>query len=193
MQGKRGLKAGLRASLRRHRKALHAAHPGAPHDLIETFQASCLPLPAVAAVYRAAGSEIDPQPLADWLLDRGVRITLPVVAHRDAPLLFREALDGPLARDALGLPVPQLHAATLRPDLIFLPLLGFDRAGARLGQGGGYFDRTLAALRADGTPVRAIGVAYAGQEVAHIPTDPFDQCMDGVLTETDYLDFRGGC
>ena len=77
------------------------------------------------------------------------------------------------------------------PDLIFLPLLGFDRSGGRLGQGGGYYDRTLAALRSAGPPVRAIGLAYAGQEAPRLPTDALDQRLDGVLTENAYLDFTG--
>ena len=167
------------------------ACPDAPRALIRTFQASGLPRPRVAAVYRATGSEIDPLPLAHWLAARGGRLALPVVTQRDAPLLFREAVDGPLALDALGLAVPPPHAAVLRPDLILVPLIGFDRTGARLGQGGGYYDRTLVALRADGAPVRAVGLAYAGQEVPRIPTDALDQRLDGVLTETGYLDFTG--
>ena len=186
------MKTALRTSLRAHRRALHAAHPRASHSLVHSFQAARLPLPSIAAAYRAAGSEIDPQPLADWLFSRGVRMALPVVVRRDEPLLFREAVDGLLSLDALGLPVPPPHAESLRPELIFVPLLGFDRRGARLGQGGGYYDRTLAALRAEGPPVRAIGLAYAGQEVARLPTDAHDQRLDGVLTESAYLDVTGG-
>ena len=185
------MKASLRASLRQHRKVLHAARPDASHALIRSFQASGLARPAVAAIYRATGSEIDPLSLAHWLVAQGGRLALPVVVQRDAPLVFREAVDGPLALDALGLAVPPPHAPVLRPDLVFVPLLGFDRSGARLGQGGGYYDRTLAALRADGAPVRAVGLAYAGQEVSHVPTDAFDQRLDGVLTETGYLEFTG--
>ena len=182
-------KASLRAALRIKRKTLHARSPGAAHDLIRAFQASGLPRPAVAAVYRAAGSEIDPAALAAWLCAQGVRVALPVVVARDAPLAFREAVDGPFSHDVLGLPVPPPHAPTLRPDLVFSPLLGFDRTGARLGQGGGYYDRTLAALRGGGTPVLAIGLAYAGQEVDRIPVEPTDQRLDGVLTENAYLAF----
>ena len=185
------MKAALRASLRRRRKGLHAAYPDASSGLISTFQASRLPRPVVVAVYGAAGSEIDPQPLADWQITQRVRVALPVVVEHHAPLQFREVVDGPPALDALGLLVPPPHAPNLRPDLIFLPLLGFDRTGARLGQGGGYYDRTLAALRAEGPPVRAIGLAFGGQEVPHVPTDSFDQPLDGVLTETAYLDFAG--
>ncbi len=185
------MKAQLRASLRRRRKALHSAYSGASQALILAFRTSRLPRPAIAAVYRPAGSEIDPQPLADWLVAQGARLVLPVVVQRDAPLLFREAVEGSSARDALGFAVPPPHVATLRPDLVFVPLLGFDLTGARLGQGGGYYDRTLAALRSEAPFVRAIGLAYAGQQVEHVPTDGFDQRLDGVLTETAYLDFAG--
>ena len=183
------MKAALRVRLREHRRGLHAAQPGAPHELVRTFGAAGLTLPGVAAVYRASGSEIDPEPLAAWLGAREVRLALPVVERRDAVLIFREAVEGPYAVDALGLPVPPPHAPALRPDVVFTPLLGFDRKGGRLGQGGGYYDRTLAALRSDGPPVTALGLAYAGQEVDQVPTEPFDQRLDGVLTEKGYLSF----
>ena len=182
-------KSALRSALRIKRKALHADSPGAGHELIRAFEASGLPRPAVAAIYRAAGSEMDPAALAGWLVAHGVRVALPVVVAREAPLVFREAVDGPVSRDALGLPVPPPHAPALRPDLVFAPLLGFDRTGARLGQGGGYYDRTLAALRDGRAPVLAIGLAYAGQAVDRIPIEPTDQRLDGVLTENAYLPF----
>ena len=67
--------------------------------------------------------------------------------------------------------------------------LAFDRTGARLGQGGGHYDRTIAGLRARG-PVLVIGVAYAGQEVGEIPTELHDERLDGILTETGYIAVR---
>ena len=88
----------------------------------------------------------------------------------------------PLPRDAAGVPAPGPDAPELTPDLVVVPLLAFDGAGARLGQGGGYYDRTLAALRAAG-PVVALGLAYAGQEVARLPVEAHDQRLDAVLTE----------
>ena len=185
------MKAALRSELRAVRGSLHSTQPHAADQLARVFQAAGISCPTIAAVYRAAGSEIDPRPLANALETRGVRLALPVVVARDAALVFREAGTDPHTPDALGLPAPPPHAPVVRPDLIFVPLLAFDLTGARLGQGGGYYDRTLAALRADGAAVRAIGLAYAGQQVDRLPTDGFDQRLDGVLTETAYLEFTG--
>ena len=72
---------------------------------------------------------------------------------------------------------------------MLVPLLAFDAAGHRLGYGGGFYDRTLAALRANG-PVTAIGVAYAGQEVENLPQEEFDERLDMVLTENGLRAFK---
>ena len=72
------------------------------------------------------------------------------------------------------------------PDIVFTPALAFDRRGGRLGQGGGYYDRTIAALRAV-RPVLVIGLAYAAQELPEIPMDEHDQRLDAILTETGFI------
>jgi 5-formyltetrahydrofolate cyclo-ligase len=69
-----------------------------------------------------------------------------------------------------------------------VPLLAFDTNGHRLGYGGGYYDRTLDFLRANST-VRAIGVAYAGQEVAELPREAHDHPLDAIITETGVHEF----
>ncbi len=73
--------------------------------------------------------------------------------------------------------------------MVIAPLLAFDRGGGRLGQGGGHYDRTLEALRVQGR-VFVVGLAYAGQEVAEVPSEPHDQKLDAILTETGYIEFR---
>ena len=73
--------------------------------------------------------------------------------------------------------------------MVIAPLLAFDRGGGRLGQGGGLYDRTLEALRVQGR-VFVVGLAYAGQEVAEVPSEPHDQKLDAILTETGYIEFR---
>jgi 5-formyltetrahydrofolate cyclo-ligase len=72
------------------------------------------------------------------------------------------------------------------PDLLLVPLLGFDRRGYRVGYGGGFYDRTLQALRAVGR-VRAVGLAYAGQEAEAVPTEPVDQPLDALVTEREIV------
>jgi len=95
--------------------------------------------------------------------------------------------------DAFGIPAPGPNAAEVLPDIVFAPLLAFDRLGGRLGQGAGHYDRTLAILRAR-QPVFVIGLAYAGQEIAAVPMDAHDQRLDAILTETGYIEVarKGG-
>ncbi|WP_174302207.1 5-formyltetrahydrofolate cyclo-ligase [Caulobacter sp. S45] len=183
-------KSELRRLLRARRRELRATAFPAAEQVVEVYASQARPPPKIAAFYVRCGGELDSKPLSVWFARQGVLICLPVVAAPERPLIFRE-ITGVLEPDTLGLPAPPPHAKAVEPDLIFVPLLGFDRTGARLGQGGGYYDRTLAARRASGPPARAIGLAYAAQEVPRIPTDAFDQRLDGVLTEREYLDFKG--
>jgi 5-formyltetrahydrofolate cyclo-ligase len=71
----------------------------------------------------------------------------------------------------------------LRPDVVLVPLLAFDRAGRRLGYGGGYYDRTLAALPA----AKAIGIGYSGQEMAEVPAGPQDMRLPLIATEDSVI------
>jgi 5-formyltetrahydrofolate cyclo-ligase len=182
-------KAALRQEARRRRRALQAASPKAaeaaagllPERLLDT---------AVVALYWPAGSEIDPRPLGDRLAACGAQLCLPAVAAPDAPLEFRAWRVGePLSGDAIGMAAPGPEQPRLRPGMVIVPLLAFDRFGGRLGQGGGYYDRTLAQLRADG-PVFVMGLAYAGQEAERLPAETHDQPLDAVLTETGFRAFR---
>ncbi len=115
------------------------------------------------------------------------RRALPVVVDRDAALVFRLHEPGEaMAPDALGIAAPTPAAAQVMPDVVFAPVLAFDRRGGRLGQGGGHYDRTIAGLRA-AKPVLVVGVAYAGQELPDIPMEPHDEPLDAILTETDFI------
>jgi 5-formyltetrahydrofolate cyclo-ligase len=82
---------------------------------------------------------------------------------------------------------PGVEAETVRPMIVVTPLLAFTRAGARLGYGGGYYDRTLAALRAEGD-VLAVGFAYAAQEVPRIPKSRGDEPLDYIVTEREAIE-----
>ena len=180
-------KPALRSALRARRRALAAADPDAGARAAGHFPSGLAV--ATAGLYWPAGAEIDPRPLGLRLAEAGLVLALPAVLATGAPLAFRR-WDGapPPARDGLGLPAPDPAAPLLRPDLLVVPLLAFDRFGGRLGQGGGYYDRTVAQLRAAG-PVLILGLAYAGQEVDRLPAETHDQPLDAVLTEAGFRRF----
>jgi 5,10-methenyltetrahydrofolate synthetase len=121
--------------------------------------------------------------LRNWLmdvLDRGGRIALPVVAERNAPLEFRLWSPGePLERGIWNILVPA-HGAVVVPDIVIAPVVGFDAENFRLGYGGGYFDRTLAAIAKK--PI-AIGVGYGASRIRTIYPQPHDIAMDLVVTD----------
>ena len=85
-----------------------------------------------------------------------------------------------------GAPVPEV-GCWMVPQILIVPLVAFDRAGGRLGYGGGFYDRTLEALRRDG-PVLAIGFAFAAQEVDALPQEPTDQRLDRIVTEVEVIE-----
>jgi 5-formyltetrahydrofolate cyclo-ligase len=185
-------KEALRRELRERRRRLKHDHPDAAVRAALAFAAVLPGLGGieVAAIYHPFGTELDPYPLAAVLRRAGIEIVLPVCVARDAPLVFRLLRDGdPMHPDAAGIMTAGPQSPELRPDLIAAPLLGFDGAGARIGQGGGYYDRTLQALRREGPPVLAMGLAYAGQAVDLIPAGPQDQKLDAVLTEEGFQRF----
>jgi len=125
-------------------------------------------------------SEMDPRPLMTALIARGHRLCLPVVEGRDAALIFRAWTPGDALVEAVfGTRVPAADQELITPAAVLVPLLAFDRAGHRLGYGGGYYDRTLAAL----SDPLAIGIAYGFQEADEVPHDAHDQRLDWVVTE----------
>jgi 5-formyltetrahydrofolate cyclo-ligase len=135
-------------------------------------------------------SEINPLPLMRALAHAGARLALPVVVGRGKPLIMRAyALGDTLAAGVWGIREPQPDAPEVFPDIVLVPLLAFARNGHRIGYGAGYYDMTLAALRAKKS-VRAVGLAFAAQEIASLPTTPRDARLDLVLTEREVIDCR---
>jgi 5-formyltetrahydrofolate cyclo-ligase len=132
-------------------------------------------------------SEINPLPLMKRLAEAGAMPALPVVAGRGKPLVMRAWRWGePLAEGVWGLRQPTPEAPEVEPDILLVPLLAFDRAGHRIGYGAGYYDMTIARLRACKT-VTAIGIAFAAQEVSTVPATPRDEKLDLVLTEREVI------
>lgn len=141
------------------------------------------------AAYWPMGSEIDIRDALNRLHDRGLVLLLPVVVRKRAALEFRRwQPDQPLQDDQEGIPAPGEDAAPDTPVTVLVPLVAVDRDGYRLGYGGGYYDRTLAALRGAG-PVTAIGVAFGGQLVDRLPRREWDQPLDALVTERGFHEF----
>jgi 5-formyltetrahydrofolate cyclo-ligase len=186
-----------KAELRRDSLARRDIFPAdARGAAAEAIAARPFPLPIVPGVvvsgFMPLGSEIDPLPLMRKLAGAGARLALPVVASRGQPLLMREWTFGqPLSAGVWGIREPEPEATEVEPDILLVPLVAFDRAGHRIGYGGGYYDRTIAQLRAR-KPIIAAGLAFAAQEVPVVPATPRDARLDLVLTEREVIDWRGG-
>lgn len=180
----------LRARARARRAALAATMPD--HAARLAFHAGALNLSADAIVggYAALPGEANPALLLTRLHEQGHALALPRIAEKDAALAFHRWKPGmALTPGVYGVPEPDPSWPQALPSVILVPLLAFDAAGYRLGYGGGYYDRTLAALRVQ-DPILAIGVAYAGQEMEELPHDGFDAGIDLVLTELGLRGFK---
>ncbi len=172
--------------MRALRRELAAANPDAAEQAAAHLPLGVLAPIRVVSGYHPLGGELSPWPLLARLAAAGARIALPVALDRASPLIFRAYAPGQsLEPDAVNIPSPTTEAETLVPDVVIVPLLAFDRAGYRLGQGAGHYDRTLQGLRAR-RPVRAVGLGYAGQRIERVPREAHDQALDAILTEMGY-------
>jgi 5-formyltetrahydrofolate cyclo-ligase len=185
------IKAELRRAGQARRDALPAEMRKAAADAIA---ARAFPL-AIAAGTIVSGfmplkSEINPLPLMRKLAHAGARLALPVVASRGKPLVMRSWQWGePLVPGVWGIREPAPEAPEVQPDIVLVPLLVFDRSGHRIGYGAGYYDLTIAQLRAN-KPIAAVGIAFAAQEIETVPRTAFDAQLDLVLTENETIDLR---
>jgi 5-formyltetrahydrofolate cyclo-ligase len=185
-------KAALRSEAVARRDALPAELRQAASEAIAARE---FPLPiaqgSIVSGFMAMKSEINPLPLMRRLAERGAALALPAVPGRGKPLIMRAWQWGEALNSGVwGIREPKPDAAEVDPDILLVPLLIFDRRGYRLGYGGGYYDRTIAGLRARKI-VTAVGIAFATQEVATVPTTPRDSRLDLVLTEREVIDLRG--
>jgi len=136
----------------------------------------------VVGVYWPFQAEFDPRPLIDTLIAQGSSVALPAVVDKKGPLEYRAWRPGePLVDGVWNIPVPEKRDV-VTPQAVLAPLVGFDRQCYRLGYGGGYFDRTLAALS---PPPRAIGVGFELSQIETIYAQAFDIPMDLIVTEAE--------
>lgn len=144
----------------------------------------------IVAGYSPIHSEIDPFPLMRALEAKGAELALPVIVKRDHALIFRSwSPNEGLVRGAYGIFQPSSDAPDVDPDIVLVPLAAFDQAGHRIGYGRGYYDRTLKPLRAM-KRITVIGLAFAVQEIDHVPAANHDEQLDCVLTERELIDLR---
>jgi 5-formyltetrahydrofolate cyclo-ligase len=184
-------KAALRRDALARREALSREQRAAA---VEVVAARPFPVPvpagAIVSGFMPIRDEFNPLPLMKMLADAGARLALPATAGRGQPLVMRAwDFGAPLAAGVWGIREPKPDAPEVVPDVVLVPLLAFDRAGHRVGYGAGYYDMTIAALRAR-KPIVAVGLAFAAQEVDTVPTTPRDARLDLVLTERETIDFR---
>jgi 5-formyltetrahydrofolate cyclo-ligase len=145
--------------------------------------------PRIVSAFHAFGDEPETLELLSALTGQGFATALPIVIGRGSPLVFRLWRPGdPTRSGAMSIAEPLEDAPAVDPDLLFVPLACFDRRGHRIGYGAGYYDRTLARLRAI-KPVHAVGVAYGVCEVAAVPYEAHDQSLDAIVTEQETLLF----
>jgi 5-formyltetrahydrofolate cyclo-ligase len=186
-------KAGLRREALARRDTLPATMRQAAAETIarRDFPLDVRPGVLVSG-FSSIGSEINPLPLMRRLAECGARLALPVVVGRGRPLALRAwAFGEPLNKGQWGIREPPPTAPEVDPDIVLTPLAAFDRAGHRIGYGAGYYDLTLAGLRAR-KPIVAVGLAFAAQQIAAVPATARDERLDLVLTEREVIDFREG-
>jgi 5-formyltetrahydrofolate cyclo-ligase len=136
----------------------------------------------VVSGFASLPEELNVWPLLRRLCAAGVPLALPVVAGKGQPLVFRAWTPGDaMDKGVWDIPEPKADRPVLEPDILLVPMLAFDSHGNRLGYGGGFYDRTLAGLRARKAIV-AMGLAYDGQRVNAVPHHDYDQRLDWVLT-----------
>lgn len=184
MTGLSEIKAGARkAAFARRKSAFETARPGQAGYLSEVLAGHRgVPL----AGYAPMRTEIDPIPAMEEAAAHGA-VGMPVIIGKGLPLKFRAWTPGcEMEEGPFGAMIPAA-GGWIVPEILIVPLVAFNRKGGRLGYGGGFYDRTLAELRASG-PVLAIGFAFAAQEAEDLPLEPTDQPLDLIVTEAGVIE-----
>jgi 5-formyltetrahydrofolate cyclo-ligase len=178
-------KRALRARMRAWREGLSAAAKAEAAEAVARHGLQFLPpLPGqtVVSAFASLPDEFRVWPLLRRLAGDGFRLALPVMQGKGKPLLFRAWAPGDAMDSGVwSIPEPRADKPALDPDVLIVPLLAFDADGWRLGYGGGFYDRSLRALRAR-KPVVAVGLGFDEQQIPSVPHADYDERLDWVLT-----------
>lgn len=175
-------KTSIRAEARRRRDAF-AVVPHPDVAVPDAFRAR-LARGMTLASYVPIGSEADPSPLARAAVEAGCVVALPHVVDRATPIRFLAwDTEAALVAGPFGLAQPADTAATLAPDIILTPLVAFDAALNRVGQGAGHYDRAFAEF----PHAWRIGVAWSVQQIDMIDADAWDVPLHAIATERDWI------
>ncbi|MEO6152639.1 MAG: 5-formyltetrahydrofolate cyclo-ligase [Croceibacterium sp.] len=184
-------KAAVRRELRQRRRDHAASLPREISALVFNRPPgqilALVPEHATVGLYRADRGEAPSAGYIKFFFERGNRVALPRVTTLDQPMEFRLHTDpyeeSDLESGVMGLRQPGVDAPVVVPEVLFMPLVGFTTAGDRLGQGGGYYDRHLAAHPA----TLAVGMAWDVQEVPELPLELHDMRLSAIITPTRIL------
>ena len=178
------IKAAARKAAFAQRKPLFESAPPAQAGYLSEVLAGHRGVPLSG--FMPIRTEIDPLPAMAEAAAHGP-VGVPVIREKAAPLTFvRWTPDAAMVPGIFGALVPEAEVE-MEPEILIVPLLAFNRAGGRLGYGGGFYDRTLEMLRAR-RPTLAIGFAFAGQETPDLPLESTDQPLDLIVTECGVIE-----
>jgi 5-formyltetrahydrofolate cyclo-ligase len=175
-----------KTTLRAMARTARAAFVAAPHPPIRVDArfVSLLRPGLIVASYVPIGSEADPKPLEDAAVAAGCALALPHVVDRATPLRFLRWTPGTqLHGGPFGLQQPAHDGDPVAPDIVLTPLVAFDRALNRLGQGAGHYDRAFGAL----PDALRIGVAWSVQMIDGLTADPWDMPLHAIATEQEWI------
>jgi 5-formyltetrahydrofolate cyclo-ligase len=181
----------MRRALRHHRQNLSQQQQ---NSAAQTLTESVLNLPTWTssqriAIYLSIGGEIDTQPLTNLARALKKEIYLPVITLEKGLTFILWQPEGALVTNQYNIPEPADYAsscAAAELDIIFLPLVGWDLHGGRLGMGGGYYDRTLAELPESpgSSKPLLVGLGHSCQQVEQVPREEWDICLDFIATDS---------
>ena len=185
----------IRSAFRKKRQALTKQQQcsAAQHILSICLETSSLAQATTVACYIANDGEVDPRAIINYCWKHNKRVLLPVLhPFSKGHLLFVEYhAHSPMRKNRYGIDEPIITTTNICPlatiELLFTPLVAFDKTGNRLGMGGGYYDRTLAPIVRDVLPTRLIGLAHSCQQAPLLNTDSWDIPLNGIATPEQYF------